>query len=115
MLFMICFGNGSLAIYFLKLRAIAKWRLIPTLKTTVGTLADFLPKTIVYRNVPSLKNPLIAGKGKRSSVFYHTLLEEIFVQPQNLDIAAISANPSKMFKTVSANYADMFVIDRVQN
>jgi hypothetical protein len=63
----------------------------------------------------TLKNPLIAGKGKRSSVFYHTLLEEIFVQPQNLDIAAISANPSKMFKTVSANYADMFVIDRVQN
>jgi hypothetical protein len=63
----------------------------------------------------TLTDPIVAENGKKSSVFYQVLMEEIFKNPADLDIETISNGGNAALKAVSDNYRDMFKIDRVQN
>ncbi|MES2680474.1 MAG: MbnP family protein [Bacteroidota bacterium] len=63
----------------------------------------------------TLADPIVAKNGKKSSVFYQVLMEEIFKNPADLDIETISNGGNAALKSVSDNYRDMFKIARVQN
>ncbi len=63
----------------------------------------------------ALLNPIVAEKGKKSQVYFQVNMEEIFKNPQNLDIETIMNGGGSILKTVASNYNDMFKVDRVQN
>lgn len=66
----------------------------------------------------SLISPVSAKGGKNSSVFYNVQIDEIFVKPMLIGFDYYYENlpkGDKIFKDISNNYKDMFVIDKVVN
>ena len=65
----------------------------------------------------SLINPLTAKSGKQSSVNYNVQIDEIFVKPKLIGFDYYYGNitNASIFKDISVNYRDMFIIDRIEN
>jgi len=75
------------------------------------------PYSCLQKCVFSLINPLQVKSEKRTSVFYNVQADEIFVRPMLIGFDYYYANTGteKVFRDLSVNYKDMFVIDRIVN
>lgn len=55
-------------------------------------------------------------KGKASKIHYHVIVDEVFKNPNVIDIDSyFSVQLGKNAQTVAINYSDMFVVDKVEN
>lgn len=74
------------------------------------------PNSCLQRCGFDLLTPVTATGGKQSAVYYNTQIDEIFVKPRYIGFDTYYDNISTgMFRQISENYKDMFVIDRVEN
>jgi len=74
------------------------------------------PNACLQKYSANLATPLSAKNNKQSSVFYNVQVDEIFINPMNIDFTYYYSHISdKTFKDISVNYRDMFVIAKIQN
>ncbi len=61
--------------------------------------------------------PVFVTGGKRSSVYYNVQIDEVFVTPKRIGFDYYYANTGteKIFRDISINYKDMFVIYKIEN
>jgi hypothetical protein len=64
----------------------------------------------------NLSNKVTSASGKKPVITYKVQVEEVFQNPTPVDFTTYynSVN-SKMFKIISDNYKDMFIVDKVEN
>lgn len=63
-----------------------------------------------------LSTPVTAKKGVSSKIYFNTVIDEIFKNPKTIAIDDYLASPGDSgMKMIADNYADMIVLDKVEN
>jgi hypothetical protein len=64
----------------------------------------------------ALSTPVIAHRTGPSTIHMNVLADEVFIRPDTISFDKYYSNVNeKMFKAISDNYRDMFIVDRVEN
>ncbi|MBL7931463.1 MAG: hypothetical protein JNL60_06160 [Bacteroidia bacterium] len=64
----------------------------------------------------NLNTPIIATKGDTSKIYFNTVVDEIFKNPKTIAIDDYLVSPGDAgMKMMADNYADMIVVDKVEN